>query len=397
MASSEYLFIHPWFQPDENWAGFHLEFAGSDQAFADVLARLSRHPALLAMDHRLLWFVPALTPESVAGALALPVRQVVLLVPPSAATSSRESADMLEADLRRRGAKLGKVLSPTDSLPAAGAWDYVVLSAGHARTLPPHSLLGLTAKTAVVVTGLRSRNDFAWAVANHCALVTGEYLLNRSAPCNKPDMLRVRLLRLLALIAADADTCEIEEVFRHEPKLAYGLLRLVNSAAMAPRSPITSFAQAITILGRQQLQRWLQLLVYANPNDGQHPNPLLLQAATRGRLMEALAPHIRPAPEGDAPSDAAFMIGTFSLLDVLLNLSMPEILQQLPLPRVVQAALEERRGPLGTLLAALSAADNRDSATASRLLDGLGVGDDTFASAQLSALEWASTIRIPTP
>jgi len=144
------------------------------------------------------------------------------------------------------------------------------------------------------------------------------------------------------------------------------------------------------------LQRWLQLLVYADPNDGQHPNPLLLQAATRGRLMEILAPHTQPPPELDTPSDAAFMVGTFSLLDVLLNLSMPEILQQLPLPQAVHAALEQHRGSLGILLTALSAADNRDTDTASRLLNSLGIGGDTFVSAQLSALEWASSIRIPT-
>lgn len=396
MSSSGYLFIHPWLHPDESWAGFHIEFAGPDGGFASALARLFRHPALPSLDHRLLWFIPDTSPESIAGTSALPGKNVVFLISPSAEANAGSQQDSLETDLRRAGAKLGLLLPPGAPLPRTGKWDYVVLTAGQARTLPGYELRGLAAKATIAITDLRSRNDFAWATANHCSLVTGEYLLNRPAPCHKRDMLRVRLLKLLALIAADAETREIEEVFRQEPKLAYGLLRLVNSAAMAPRSPIISFSQAIALLGRQQLQRWLQLLVYADPNDGQHPNPLLLQAAIRGHLMEILAPHIQPPPELDTPSDAAFMIGAFSLLDVLLNLSMPEILEQLPLPNAVRAALEAHQGPLGTLLMALVAADNREADAAGGLLKRLGIDGDTFMSAQLNALEWASSIRIPT-
>lgn len=395
MPGPGYLFIHPWLHSDESWAGFNIGFTGSQGDLAGALARLFRHPALLSLDHRLLWFIPAASPESVACASALPGKNVVFLIPASAKAGEQGKQDSPEAALRQAGAKLGLLVPPGVPLPRTGEWDYTVLTAGQARTLRAHELGRLAAKTTIAITDVRSRNELAWMIANHCTLVTGEYLLNRSAPCSKPDMLRVRLLKLLALIAADADTREIEEVFRQEPKLAYGLLRLVNSAAMAPRSPITSFSQAITILGRKQLQRWLQLLVYADPNDGQHPNPLLLHAAIRGRLLELLAPHIRPSPELDNLSDAAFMTGAFSLLDVLLNLSMPEILEQLTLPEVVHAALGARQGSLGTLLTALAAADNRDTAAAGTLLERLGIDGDTFMSAQLNALEWASSIRIP--
>lgn len=392
MPVSEYLFIHPWFHPDETWAGFHVEFSGPDGDFPGALSRMAQHPALRALDPRLLWFIPVTGPESIAGARALAGKDMVFLL-----RASAPDRETLETALRRGGARLGLMLTPNDPLTIDGTWSHIVLTAGHARTLPSYSLRDLSAKAPIAVTGLRSRNDLAWAAANYCSLVTNEYLLGRSAPCGKPDMLRVRLLKLLSLIAEDADTCEIEEIFRQEPKLAYGLLRLVNLGTLAPRTPITSFGQAITLLGRRQLQRWLQLLVYADPNDGQHPNPLLLQAAIRGRLMEALAHHIAPQPEVEEPLDAAFMVGTFSLLDVLLNLSMSEILQQLPLPKAVRAALEEGEGPLGNLLMAITAGDNRELESAGKLLRSLGIDGDAFASAQLSTLQWAGHIRVPIP
>ncbi len=87
------------------------------------------------------------------------------------------------------------------------------------------------------------------------------------------------------------------------------------------------------------------------------------------------------------------MIGTFSLLDVLLNIAMPELIKQLPLPDVARKALAEHSGPLGALLAAIAAADRRDLPMASLKLTALGIGAKDFLEAQLEAFSWAAKIR----
>ena len=78
------------------------------------------------------------------------------------------------------------------------------------------------------------------------------YLQPPGKPSSAQAASRTHAMRLVQLVAAEAETHEIEEVFRHDATLSYQLLRLVNSAGMSTGRVVTSFAQAILILGRQQ-------------------------------------------------------------------------------------------------------------------------------------------------
>ena len=85
------------------------------------------------------------------------------------------------------------------------------------------------------------------------------------------------------------DAAVIQETLKQAPELGYKLMRLVNSVGMGVRNPIQSLSHALAILGRRQLQRWLQLLLFAQQGNGTFPSPLLEMAAARGKLMELLA------------------------------------------------------------------------------------------------------------
>jgi EAL and modified HD-GYP domain-containing signal transduction protein len=213
----------------------------------------------------------------------------------------------------------------------------------------------------------------------------------------EPDLTRLKLLKLLNLVRQDGDTREIEGIFREEPKLSYNLLRLVNSVAVGARTRISNFSQAIAILGRRQLQRWLQLLIYAdNLANGNAPNPLMQLAAARGRLMELLSVAIEPEPDIPDLSDNAFMTGLFSLLDVLINLPMKEILKELPLqPEVVDALNSPADdGIFGQLLSAIIAGESGNFSDAEAIFSGLGISPATHAKSQVTALYWAARINI---
>jgi EAL and modified HD-GYP domain-containing signal transduction protein len=158
---------------------------------------------------------------------------------------------------------------------------------------------------------------------------------------------RKRLLSLLGMVARDAESREIEQLMKQDPALSYNLLKLVNAAAFALPSPVTSFGQAINLLGRRQLQRWLQLLLYARQEDDGVANPLLSIAAVRAAQMETLC---RQQGGDRDQQDKAFMVGVFSLLHLLLGMPTADIVAALNLPKDVSDALLERRGRLGSIL-----------------------------------------------
>lgn len=390
MPGTGLVFVYPLLGADDSWSGFSIELAPG-KADRETLTRLFSSPLLDMFEQRLPWLMPALAGGYDEGLLT---ERSVTIFPSHPNPQDSDALSELEANLRLTRRKVGLAASPESKLPGAGCWDYLLISSSHARSLPPFTLIGLASRTALVATDVHTHNDREWILNNACVLSTCEFLQTRSTPNAKADITRLKLLKLLTLIADDADAGALDTIFREEPKLSYSLLRLVNSAALSPGSPITSFTQAITLLGRRQLQRWLQLLVYSDPNNGQHPNPLLQKAAARGRLFELLARHITPPLPPEQLADTAFMIGTFSLLDVLLGMSMPEIMRQLPLLDVAQKALVEHAGGLGQLLAAVTAADKHDLKAASVMLGELGIDSDDYFAAQLEAYGWASKIHV---
>ncbi len=203
---------------------------------------------------------------------------------------------------------------------------------------------------------------------------------------------RAALLRLLALVAQDAETSAIENAFKLEPGLTVNMLRLTNSVSCGLPTTITSLRHAITLLGRRSLQRWLQLLAYSGaPGAAPGANPLLQLAATRGRLMELLAGRCHGG--GREMAEQAFMVGIVSLMPALLGVSMPDLLGQLPVAPRVRAALIEGSGVHGQLLQIVEATEQADPA----LLEAALQGHPALNAAALDnclaqALAWASRL-----
>lgn len=214
----------------------------------------------------------------------------------------------------------------------------------------------------------------------------------------KPSVLTARqagpsqlaLIQLLGLVLRDADTPQIEQIFKQHPNLTYNLMRLVNSVACGVRSNITSVSQAIMLLGRSQLQRWLQLLLFTLQSGASYPSPLLLLAATRGKMMELLA---RKLQRDAGQCDEAFMAGILSLIDSLIDKPLSDIVNELNLGNVLAAALLRREGELGMLLQLVECVEHSNLSQAHGLLAQSGtLSLADLTAVEIEAMSWANQV-----
>jgi hypothetical protein len=106
-----------------------------------------------------------------------------------------------------------------------------------------------------------------------------------------------------------------------------------------------------------------------------------------GRFCELLSPKIQ---HGDSD---LFLLGLLSLMDVILEIPMSEILEKLPLDQETKAVLlggASRLRPLYQLMLALESGDWQNTAG---LAHSLHLGESEVAEAHWSAMQWARQIN----
>ncbi|MYM66490.1 HDOD domain-containing protein [Pseudoduganella sp. FT55W] len=200
---------------------------------------------------------------------------------------------------------------------------------------------------------------------------------------------RALALQLVQLVSADADTHEIEALLRQDPTLSYHLLRLVNSLGMGTGRRVTSFSQAILILGRSQLRRWLNLMLFSSREGDPRSAMLLSRVAVRARSMELLS---KALGEDKHHQEQAFMVGMFSLLGVLFGMPLEEVLKPLTISESVQQALLSHEGEMGTLLCVVESAEREEYDALTGCLDTLQVDLPTFNRIVVDAHLWMQSV-----
>ena len=195
------------------------------------------------------------------------------------------------------------------------------------------------------------------------------------------------IIELINQVRNQSSTDDIEQVLKKDAGLAFNLMRLINSAGFGLNREITSFRQAVMLMGLKKLFRWAALLLTASRSGGA-PSSLGQTAVVRGRLMELLALETLPPDE----ADQAFVVGIFSLLDVMLSMPMEAAVGLLNVPEPVAAALLRREGFLGDLLTLAEACESSDDAAFDRTAGLLHLSSQQINLAHLQALAWADQL-----
>lgn len=156
--------------------------------------------------------------------------------------------------------------------------------------------------------------------------------------------LRVSAVQLMEkLCDPEVELNELERLIQNDVTLSYKLLRLANSAMLPVHDTVSSVRQALQLVGLKTVTTWVGLLLLAGLGD--KPSDVFNAALLRANMCRLLT-----APVAPNWADTSFLVGLFSVLDVLLDRPMEEIVQPLSLSADIKQALVAHEGILGQTL-----------------------------------------------
>lgn len=200
---------------------------------------------------------------------------------------------------------------------------------------------------------------------------------------------RIRLFELLNLIQKDADNSDLVKVFKLDPMLTYKFLRYINSAGGGLVTKVAAIEHAIAVLGQKKLYRWLTLLLYSSGTVNPQDWALMENAMVRGRMTETLGREVFSPGE----LDNLFIVGFFSLLDVLLRMPMGQALAHLNLSEELTQALVHKEGKYAPYLELAIACEQFDPERIAELAAGCGLDVQKVNLAHIDAMLWALEVE----
>lgn len=197
---------------------------------------------------------------------------------------------------------------------------------------------------------------------------------------------RLNYLRMLTEVSKpELDVREIEKVIKCEASLCYRLLRYLNSAAFGFVIEIHSVRHALAILGEQEVRRWIRLVATLGAGQGKN-SELVLSALVRARFCELLAPKF---PHG---SSDLFLMGLLSMMDVILEIPMSQVLDHVAIDMETRSLLLGHSSRLRPFYQLMLAQESGAWATVVELASQLHLGESDVAESYWHAMEWARQV-----
>lgn len=225
------------------------------------------------------------------------------------------------------------------------------------------------------------------AMAMGAALALGDFLATVDEDAGAPRLneRRLVLMDMLQVLRQDGDAQALADVAKRDPGVAVQVLSMANAPVYGLQQTITGLEQAMVVLGRDTLYRWLTIALFKAGEEGVRDGALLEVALARARFLEGVALQ----GGARAQADELFLVGLLSFVDSLLGQPLPEVLGDMSLPDAVSQVLLHNEGPYGVHLLLALAVERGQAQRAQPLAARLGLDGATLERLRAAALQWA--------
>ncbi|MCL1843377.1 MAG: HDOD domain-containing protein [Defluviitaleaceae bacterium] len=166
-----------------------------------------------------------------------------------------------------------------------------------------------------------------------------------NAKQNALSPLKTNYIQLLNIVSQDDfDFQTFTRTVRQDTALAIQFMKLVNTASKA-RSEVKNLNQAAAMLGQKEIKKWVSTAV-SNALCVDSPSEITRLSLIRAKFCENLARHFEMA----IAQENLFLMGLFSVLDVVLDIPIEEAFKMVFVPPQIYSALVNQTGEYYSVL-----------------------------------------------
>jgi len=203
---------------------------------------------------------------------------------------------------------------------------------------------------------------------------------------SKVSPVKVNYIELLNIVNdSDFDLTDAADVIGKDTALVLLLLELVNKISI--NSEITSVRHAAAMLGQHELKKWITTAVTKQLCEDK-PGEITRISLLRAKFAENLAPIFDEASQ----SQELFMMGLFSIIDIILDKPMKEALEMLHVSKNISSALTEQTGSFAPIYDFIRAYEIADWAQIDRTIIMNKLDADAIYNAYIDSMKWYKTL-----
>ena len=200
--------------------------------------------------------------------------------------------------------------------------------------------------------------------------------------------LKTNSIRLMNTVQDENfDFGEITQVIRTDTALTISLLKMVNAPKLGMRNKIKDIQHAVTMMGQKEVRKWVTTSI-AQSLGSDRPTEITRISMMRAKFAENLAPIYDMAHM----SQGLFLMGLFSVLDVILETSMEEALKLLRVSDVIYQALVAGSGVYYPVLNMVVDYEAANWQAVSRQIIMYDISEQQLSDAYVDALTWYSEL-----
>lgn len=241
-----------------------------------------------------------------------------------------------------------------------------------------------------IATGVNTKEAYELAKELDVDYVEGNYIATATATkVSKMDFMQGNLYQLIVEITRDEPDVEVlEQIVTRDAALTYALLKMANSAYFAVHHETVSVRQALVRVGISQLKQWIYLLSFED-NGSNSSEELLKTSFMRANFAAAL---VKKMKKFEINTSDAYLLGMFSTLEYMVDATMEEILQEIPIIDEVKNALISKEGKAGELYELILCYERAEWGKIRELAGKLGLQTNEMAQIYMECVEEVNDI-----